>query len=178
MNCQTTPHSITSCPNDNYHGCLVSYVGLIGKQLDAHHHHLEMSTTMQKLCTRTGKASRDKGMKILKSWIFKKKSIYTWHCFMWLVYHMLTFSVISFRLAVYHVFISLGVHNQWLDGVKQLNRNRRSLMLSLFFVHSSLLTLLCSDWASGNITEQARVKSLTFVYQKIPWLLYLHIFLS
>ncbi|XP_028828888.1 GDNF family receptor alpha-2 [Denticeps clupeoides] len=30
MNCQMTSHSVTSCPNDNYHGCLVSYVGLIG----------------------------------------------------------------------------------------------------------------------------------------------------
>ncbi|KAI7793334.1 GDNF family receptor alpha-2 [Triplophysa rosa] len=33
MNCQMTTHSITSCPNDNYHGCLVSYVGLIGSDV-------------------------------------------------------------------------------------------------------------------------------------------------
>lgn len=31
MNCQMTPHTVTSCPHDNYHGCLMSYVGLIGK---------------------------------------------------------------------------------------------------------------------------------------------------
>lgn len=30
MNCQMTPHTVTSCPHDNYHGCLMSYVGLIG----------------------------------------------------------------------------------------------------------------------------------------------------
>ncbi|KAG7476313.1 hypothetical protein MATL_G00081650 [Megalops atlanticus] len=30
MNCQSTPYTITSCPNDNYHACLTSYVGLIG----------------------------------------------------------------------------------------------------------------------------------------------------
>ncbi|XP_067340775.1 GDNF family receptor alpha-2 isoform X3 [Channa argus] len=29
MNCQMTPHTVTSCPHDNYHGCLMSYVGLI-----------------------------------------------------------------------------------------------------------------------------------------------------
>lgn len=29
-NCQVTPHTATSCPHDNYHGCLMSYVGLIG----------------------------------------------------------------------------------------------------------------------------------------------------
>uniref|UniRef100_A0A3Q0T1Q2 GDNF family receptor alpha 2 n=1 Tax=Amphilophus citrinellus TaxID=61819 RepID=A0A3Q0T1Q2_AMPCI len=29
-NCQMTPHTVTSCPRDNYHGCLMSYVGLIG----------------------------------------------------------------------------------------------------------------------------------------------------
>lgn len=30
MNCQMTPHTVTTCPHDNYHGCLMSYVGLIG----------------------------------------------------------------------------------------------------------------------------------------------------
>ncbi|XP_017343876.1 GDNF family receptor alpha-2 isoform X2 [Ictalurus punctatus] len=48
MNCQTTPHSITSCPNDNYHGCLVSYVGLIGSDVtpnyvDANHANITIS---------------------------------------------------------------------------------------------------------------------------------------
>ncbi|XP_016101322.1 GDNF family receptor alpha-2-like [Sinocyclocheilus grahami] len=48
MNCQTTPHSITSCPNDNYHGCLVSYVGLIGSDVtpnyvDASHTNITIS---------------------------------------------------------------------------------------------------------------------------------------
>ncbi|KAK3549711.1 hypothetical protein QTP86_007155 [Hemibagrus guttatus] len=48
MNCQTTPHSITSCPNDNYHGCLMSYVGLIGSEVtpnyvDANHANITIS---------------------------------------------------------------------------------------------------------------------------------------
>ncbi|KAJ8347061.1 hypothetical protein SKAU_G00284620 [Synaphobranchus kaupii] len=33
MNCQSTPYSITSCPNDNYQACLMSYVGLIGSDV-------------------------------------------------------------------------------------------------------------------------------------------------
>ncbi|TWW66166.1 GDNF family receptor alpha-2 [Takifugu flavidus] len=33
MNCQMTPHTVTSCPHDNYHGCLMSYVGLIGSDV-------------------------------------------------------------------------------------------------------------------------------------------------
>ncbi|XP_064164390.1 GDNF family receptor alpha-2-like [Anguilla rostrata] len=33
MNCQSTPYSITSCPNDNYQACLMSYVGLIGSEV-------------------------------------------------------------------------------------------------------------------------------------------------
>ncbi|KAJ8260592.1 hypothetical protein COCON_G00163150 [Conger conger] len=33
MNCQSTPYSITNCPNDNYQACLVSYVGLIGSEV-------------------------------------------------------------------------------------------------------------------------------------------------
>ncbi|KPP70722.1 hypothetical protein Z043_110424, partial [Scleropages formosus] len=33
MNCQTTPHSITNCPNENYQACLTSYVGLIGSDM-------------------------------------------------------------------------------------------------------------------------------------------------
>ncbi|KAL4623032.1 GDNF family receptor alpha-2 isoform X1 [Arapaima gigas] len=32
-NCQTTPHSITNCPNENYQACLASYVGLIGSDM-------------------------------------------------------------------------------------------------------------------------------------------------
>ncbi|KAI1900821.1 hypothetical protein AGOR_G00053810 [Albula goreensis] len=32
-NCQMTPHSITSCPNDNYQACLASYAGLIGSDI-------------------------------------------------------------------------------------------------------------------------------------------------
>ena len=31
MNCQVTPHTVTGCPQDNYHGCLMAYVGLIGE---------------------------------------------------------------------------------------------------------------------------------------------------
>lgn len=30
MNCQMTAHTVTSCLHDNYHGCLMSYVGLLG----------------------------------------------------------------------------------------------------------------------------------------------------
>uniref|UniRef100_A0A8C6KWD0 GDNF family receptor alpha 2b n=1 Tax=Nothobranchius furzeri TaxID=105023 RepID=A0A8C6KWD0_NOTFU len=33
MNCQMTPHTVTSCPYDNYNGCLMSYVGLIGSDV-------------------------------------------------------------------------------------------------------------------------------------------------
>ncbi|XP_066507072.1 GDNF family receptor alpha-2 isoform X2 [Hoplias malabaricus] len=48
MNCQTSPHTLTSCPNDNYHGCLVSYVGLIGSEVtpnyvDANHTNITIS---------------------------------------------------------------------------------------------------------------------------------------
>ncbi|KAF3848441.1 hypothetical protein F7725_014938 [Dissostichus mawsoni] len=32
MNCRPTPHSVTSCPNEHFHGCLMAYVGLIGAQ--------------------------------------------------------------------------------------------------------------------------------------------------
>ncbi|XP_026857537.2 GDNF family receptor alpha-2 [Electrophorus electricus] len=48
LNCQMTPHTITSCPNDNYHGCLVAYVGLVGSDvtpnyLDANHSNITIS---------------------------------------------------------------------------------------------------------------------------------------
>ncbi|PWA26356.1 hypothetical protein CCH79_00018142 [Gambusia affinis] len=33
MNCQMTSHTVTSCPYDNYIGCLMSYVGLIGSDV-------------------------------------------------------------------------------------------------------------------------------------------------
>ncbi|MED6261571.1 hypothetical protein ATANTOWER_006946 [Ataeniobius toweri] len=33
MNCQITSHTATSCPYDNYIGCLMSYVGLIGSDV-------------------------------------------------------------------------------------------------------------------------------------------------
>ncbi|XP_061590553.1 GDNF family receptor alpha-2-like [Cololabis saira] len=33
MNCQMTSHTITTCPHDNYNGCLMSYVGLIGSDV-------------------------------------------------------------------------------------------------------------------------------------------------
>ncbi|XP_030266604.1 GDNF family receptor alpha-2-like [Sparus aurata] len=33
MNCQMTSHTVTSCPHDNYHGCLMSYVGLLGSDV-------------------------------------------------------------------------------------------------------------------------------------------------
>uniref|UniRef100_A0A3Q3B0R8 GDNF family receptor alpha 2b n=1 Tax=Kryptolebias marmoratus TaxID=37003 RepID=A0A3Q3B0R8_KRYMA len=33
MNCQMTSHTVTSCPHDNYNGCLMSYVGLIGSDV-------------------------------------------------------------------------------------------------------------------------------------------------
>ncbi|XP_015196744.2 GDNF family receptor alpha-2 [Lepisosteus oculatus] len=32
-NCRVTPHSITSCPNDNCQACLASYAGLIGSDM-------------------------------------------------------------------------------------------------------------------------------------------------
>ncbi|XP_034005851.1 LOW QUALITY PROTEIN: GDNF family receptor alpha-2-like [Trematomus bernacchii] len=33
MNCRPTPHSVTSCPNEHFHGCLMAYVGLIGSDV-------------------------------------------------------------------------------------------------------------------------------------------------
>ncbi|KAI5099555.1 GDNF family receptor alpha-2 isoform X1 [Silurus meridionalis] len=58
MNCQT--HSITSCPNDNYHGCLVSYVGLIGSDVtpnyvDANHANI----TISPWCTCRGSGNQE-----------------------------------------------------------------------------------------------------------------------
>ncbi|TKS85097.1 Exportin-7 [Collichthys lucidus] len=35
MNCQVTPHTVTSCPHDHYHGCLMAYVGLIGNAIQS-----------------------------------------------------------------------------------------------------------------------------------------------
>ncbi|KAJ3606083.1 hypothetical protein NHX12_028126 [Muraenolepis orangiensis] len=35
MNCQVSPHTVTGCPHDNYHGCLMAYVGLIGNAINA-----------------------------------------------------------------------------------------------------------------------------------------------
>lgn len=48
MNCQTVHHTKTTCPNDNYYGCLISYVGLIGldvtpNYVDASHSNFTIS---------------------------------------------------------------------------------------------------------------------------------------
>ncbi|KAG5272763.1 hypothetical protein AALO_G00169030 [Alosa alosa] len=48
MNCQTIRHTKTTCPNDNYYGCLISYVGLIGLDItpnyvDASHSNFTIS---------------------------------------------------------------------------------------------------------------------------------------
>lgn len=45
MNCRTTRHSITSCPNDNYHACLISYVGLIGEGSHTHINFISLPCT-------------------------------------------------------------------------------------------------------------------------------------
>ncbi|KAL2099709.1 hypothetical protein ACEWY4_004103 [Coilia grayii] len=48
MNCQMSPHTKTTCDKDNYYGCLISYVGLIGLDItpnyvDASHSNFTIS---------------------------------------------------------------------------------------------------------------------------------------
>uniref|UniRef100_A0A3Q4GX33 GDNF family receptor alpha 2b n=1 Tax=Neolamprologus brichardi TaxID=32507 RepID=A0A3Q4GX33_NEOBR len=55
MNCQVTPHTVTTCPHDNYHGCLMSYVGLIGSDVTPNYSDSSPSNiTMSLWCTCRG----------------------------------------------------------------------------------------------------------------------------
>ncbi|XP_068430134.1 GDNF family receptor alpha-2 [Clinocottus analis] len=61
MNCQQTPHSATMCPGDNYHGCLMSYVGLIGSDVTPNYSDNSPSNiTLSLWCTCRGSANQER----------------------------------------------------------------------------------------------------------------------
>ncbi|XP_042365652.1 GDNF family receptor alpha-2-like [Plectropomus leopardus] len=61
MNCQVTSHTVTSCPHDNYHGCLMSYVGLIGSDVTPNYSDSSPSNiTMSLWCTCRGTGSQER----------------------------------------------------------------------------------------------------------------------
>ncbi|KAM7368590.1 hypothetical protein PAMP_012914 [Pampus punctatissimus] len=61
MNCQMTSHTVTSCPHDNYHGCLVSYVGLIGSDVTPNYSDSSPSNiTLSLWCTCRGTGSQER----------------------------------------------------------------------------------------------------------------------
>ncbi|CAB1430166.1 unnamed protein product [Pleuronectes platessa] len=61
MNCQMTPHTATSCPHDNYHGCLMSYVGLIGSDVTPNYSDSSPSNiTLSLWCTCRGTGSEER----------------------------------------------------------------------------------------------------------------------
>ncbi|XP_048876875.1 GDNF family receptor alpha-2-like [Brienomyrus brachyistius] len=60
MNCETTVHSITSCPNDNYQACLASYTGLIGTDMTPNYMDASHSNfTISPWCTCRGSGNQD-----------------------------------------------------------------------------------------------------------------------
>uniref|UniRef100_A0A3B4Z5T7 GDNF family receptor alpha 2 n=1 Tax=Seriola lalandi dorsalis TaxID=1841481 RepID=A0A3B4Z5T7_SERLL len=61
MNCQMTSHTVTSCPHDNYHGCLMSYVGLIGSDVTPNYSDSSPSNiTISLWCTCRGTGSQER----------------------------------------------------------------------------------------------------------------------
>nr|XP_020441159.1 GDNF family receptor alpha-2-like isoform X2 [Monopterus albus] len=61
MNCQMTSHTVTSCPHDNYHGCLMSYVGLIGSDVTPNYSDSSPSNiTISLWCTCRGSGSQER----------------------------------------------------------------------------------------------------------------------
>ncbi|KAF3701656.1 GDNF family receptor alpha-2 [Channa argus] len=61
MNCQMTPHTVTSCPHDNYHGCLMSYVGLIGSDVTPNYSDSSPSNiTISLWCSCRGTGSQER----------------------------------------------------------------------------------------------------------------------
>ncbi|CAB1318725.1 unnamed protein product, partial [Coregonus sp. 'balchen'] len=61
MNCQMTGHSITSCPHDNYHGCLMAYVGLIGSDVTPNYMDSSPSnSTISPWCSCRGTGNQEK----------------------------------------------------------------------------------------------------------------------
>ncbi|KAJ0057485.1 hypothetical protein NL108_009212 [Boleophthalmus pectinirostris] len=60
-NCQMTPHTITSCPHDNYYGCLMSYVGLIGSDVTPNYSDSSPSNiTISLWCTCRGTGNQER----------------------------------------------------------------------------------------------------------------------
>ncbi|XP_037341160.2 GDNF family receptor alpha-2 [Pungitius pungitius] len=59
-NCHTTSQSVTGCPHNNYHGCLMSYVGLIGSDVTPNYNDSSPSNiTMSLWCTCRGTANQE-----------------------------------------------------------------------------------------------------------------------
>ncbi|XP_035524269.1 GDNF family receptor alpha-2-like [Morone saxatilis] len=60
MNCQMTSHTVTSCPHDNYHGCLMSYVGLLGSDVTPNYSDSSPSNiTISLWCTCRGTGNQE-----------------------------------------------------------------------------------------------------------------------
>ncbi|CAL8279852.1 unnamed protein product [Gadus morhua 'NCC'] len=62
MNCQVTPHTVTGCPQDNYHGCLMAYVGLIGSDVTPNYSDnspTNITISLWCTCRGTGNHERD-----------------------------------------------------------------------------------------------------------------------
>uniref|UniRef100_A0A668A3Y4 GDNF/GAS1 domain-containing protein n=1 Tax=Myripristis murdjan TaxID=586833 RepID=A0A668A3Y4_9TELE len=60
MNCQVTSHTVTSCPHDNYHGCLMAYVGLIGSDVTPNYSDSSPSNiTISLWCTCRGTGNQE-----------------------------------------------------------------------------------------------------------------------
>ncbi|CAL8278787.1 unnamed protein product [Merluccius merluccius] len=62
MNCQVTPHTVTGCPHDNYHGCLMAYVGLIGSDVTPNYSDnspANITISLWCTCRGTGNQERD-----------------------------------------------------------------------------------------------------------------------
>ncbi|XP_027137555.1 GDNF family receptor alpha-2-like [Larimichthys crocea] len=60
MNCQMTPHTVTSCPHDHYHGCLMAYVGLIGSDVTPNYSDSSPSNiTISLWCTCRGTGNQE-----------------------------------------------------------------------------------------------------------------------
>ncbi|XP_067430526.1 GDNF family receptor alpha-2 [Thunnus thynnus] len=61
MNCQVTSHTVTGCPHDNYHGCLMSYVGLIGSDVTPNYSDSSPSNiTLSLWCTCRGTGNQER----------------------------------------------------------------------------------------------------------------------
>ncbi|XP_038160711.1 GDNF family receptor alpha-2-like, partial [Cyprinodon tularosa] len=60
MNCQMTSQTVTSCPYDNYIGCLMSYIGLIGSDVTPNYSdNSPTNITISLWCTCRGKGHQE-----------------------------------------------------------------------------------------------------------------------